>query len=72
MFTGSAQIYPSAINTNIPGTNEWQTIFVLFPRLFYVSYTLVMGIVALGYVFLYNTLIRFFAWLGGLCYQNKE
>lgn len=44
----------------------------MFPRVFYISYTLVLVVIILLYMVFYNTVVRFFSWLGSLCYETKD
>jgi hypothetical protein len=71
MFTASSYIYPNKISVVVPGTQSWVNSFELFPRLFTISYTLIMTLVVLVYMLLYNTIVRFFSWLGSFCYEAK-
>jgi hypothetical protein len=72
MFTASSYIYNTAMNVHIPFLDQYSNVFELFPRLFYISYTLVLAAIILLYILLYNTIVRFFSWLGSLCYETKD
>lgn len=72
MLTASSYIYPNAMKVMIPGTEKYMGVFELFPRLFYISFTLIMAIIVLFYILFYNLVVRFFSWLGSLCYESKE
>lgn len=72
METASSYIYNKAMLVQIPGMSTYEYLSTLFPRVFYISYTLVLALVILIYYFFYNLIIRFFKWLSGLCYDPKE
>jgi hypothetical protein len=60
------------MQVQIPGMSEYESLSTLFPRIFYISYTLVLGLLVIVYYFFYNLIVRFFTWLGSLCYEAKE
>jgi hypothetical protein len=62
-------IYPNVIAVSIPEITKWSDVFQLFPRLFYLLYTFLLALVVIGYVLFYNTIIRFFSWIGSYCYE---
>lgn len=68
MFTASSYIYSTAMSVEIPFLNQYQNVFSMFPRVFYISYTLVLAVIILLYILFYNTIVRFFSWLGSCCY----
>lgn len=72
MFTASTYIYNTAMSVKIPFLDQYQNVFGMFPRVFYISYTLVLAVVILFYILFYNTVVRFFGWLGSLCYETKD
>jgi len=44
----------------------------MFPRVFYISYTFALAVLILLYIVFYNTVVRFFSWLGSCCYETKD
>jgi hypothetical protein len=71
MFTANSQFYPAMIQVNIPGDSVVSSSLNLFPRVFYFSYTLLLGVIVIFYMFIYHTLVRFINWVISLFYKVK-
>lgn len=72
MFTANVYIYNTAMNVRIPFLSQYENSLSLLPRVFYISYTLVFAAIIVLYILFYNTVVRFFSWLGSLCYETKD
>lgn len=71
MLTASSYIYPDKLHVQIPGTSEIADRAVFLPRIFYISFTFVLGAAVVFYIFFYNLVVRFFTWLFSCCCQRE-
>jgi hypothetical protein len=72
IFTASSYIYNTAMSVHIFFIDQYSNVFELFPRIFYISYTFILAVIIVLYILLYNTIVRFFSWLGSCCYETKN
>ena len=72
MLTASPAIYPDKMNVQIPGTSSIEDSAVFLPRIFYISFTFILGALIVLYIFFYNTVVRFCAWIFSCCCEKSE
>lgn len=71
MLTASSYIYPDKMNVQIPGTSSIQSSVMFLPRMFYISFTFILGSLVVLYIFFYNTVVRFFTWIFSCCCEKS-
>lgn len=72
MLTASLYIYPDKLKAEIPGTNQLHGSSPFFSRIFYISFTFVVGALVVLYIFFYNTVVRFCSWIFSCCCEKSE
>lgn len=72
MLTASSYIYPDKLHVQIPGTTAIQDQAVFLPRIFYLSFTFILGAAVVFYIFFYNLVVRAFSWLFSCCCERGE